>query len=543
MKKIIYVFVLVFLLLFISCGEKNITSIDVPKEVVLFVGEEKEIEVKYEPVDSTEKLAISVTDNNIVSFDGNKIKGLSKGETTIIFESKNLQEFLTVKVLSLDDIELSIELEKEEYFLGDSAKVVIKSSYDFGEYNITVSKGTIDKNTISFTETGVCEITVSPVLYPNKQTKKSINVKEKVSAEDIICNLKEVMVVGDVQEIIATIIPEEAVDELIITSSNENVIAVENNYLKALTSGTSEIKLIAGKINKVVNVLVLSENEVDITTNIMNEYNVDESVFVTISSNIIDGEFVISSSDSNIANVNDNVITFINKGTVQITISLKNHENVKTTINVNVKKSSISGKEVQKLLQSTLETYIKAANATVKIELENKNQVFVETFAFEKAQNLYRSLYHEVNSNVASLLIIKDDMLYINLNDVKTKFPCSEEEQNELSQKENIGYVLKDVTDFYNDDVFFNCLVLKEVQDNKKVYELDIRNYLHSTNSPSINVLNVDEVLLEITNDENIVNQCNLVLKSLDNQKSVKVNYLGLEFLVDFPNDLDDYLE
>lgn len=546
MKKYISILILVIFAVFIiSCGEKNITSIISPNEITLFVGEEKEVNIETLPSDADEKYEVSF-DNGIITFENNIIKGLAKGETVITLSTKKVTKEIKVTVISLDDITLSISLDKEEYSEGESAKVTINSSYEFLGYEIKLNGAIQSSDTITFNKSGLNEIVVSPIGFPQKEAKTTVDVKSKLVILDIIYSIKDKMVVNSSQEITVNVITplDSSLLDVTVTSSDEDVISVNGKTLFAKRSGSCVIKLSCGDVTKEETITVLGEDEVTIVSNISSQYNEGELLYVQITSNLGEVDFDLSTSDSSIIKVDGKVLRFIKSGKADITISLKDNSNVKVVVNVEVLKEGIIGTEVQKILQETLEQYINSSKATVEINLTNGSTRYNELFAFEKnSNNLYNKLYHQSNSNVLSFLAIKDDMIYINLNDVKTKFECTEDEQNELMEKENLEYVLKDVTSFYFDDDFFKCLLFEKAEGTLYTYSLDIRNYVYNASKPAINVLNIDEVCLYVEMNSDKITLCKLELKSLDIVKKVEVLYQGLDFVATFPNDLDSYPE
>lgn len=138
-----------------------------------------------------------------------------------------------------------------------------------------------------------------------------------------------------------TITPKDVTEEIIWTSSNENVVRVENGIITGITSGTATItaKTKDGRISDSIDITVYSK----VTNIVLNKQNVTllTGNKASISANILpedanNKEIIWSSENAEIANVVDGEITANKQGTTNIIAKAKN-ENVKAICKVTVK--------------------------------------------------------------------------------------------------------------------------------------------------------------------------------------------------------------
>ena len=207
------------------------------------------------------------------------------------------------------------------------------------------SIATVDANgNIKGLKEGTVTITVTS--SNGKTAKCTVTVtKEAVKVDNIILNPTAMnLKVGDVEQISASVEPENATERDIVWSTSDKSIATvdENGVVKALKPGTVTItaKTKDGKVKSTctVNVetvpvdkITLSSNELSIKAG-----STSQITAVVTPDNATDKELIWETSDASIAKVDSNgKVTGVKPGTVTITAKTKDGK-VKATCTVNV---------------------------------------------------------------------------------------------------------------------------------------------------------------------------------------------------------------
>ena len=183
------------------------------------------------------------------------------------------------------------------------------------------------------------------------------------------------LIVGDEQQISATIIPENATYKNIYwESANNSVATVDNGLVKAISPGKTVIKVISEKrkLTKIINVTVTSKeipvtdiraNEVDISLEVGDTKKIEYTVLPADATN---KKVSFQTSDKNIIGFNqDGNIVGVNPGTA--TVTLKGSNDISTTITVTVKAKEIPVTKVTLNKKSTTLEIGKTETLTAKV--------------------------------------------------------------------------------------------------------------------------------------------------------------------------------
>ena len=298
----------------------SLKDIKIDPTVQIKKGETTKLTVTYNPANATNKeVTWQSSDETIVSVDTNgNIKGISKGEATITVKSKD------------------------------------------GNY-IATSKVTVNS--------------------PEQITNNANNIKLK----GIRLNKKKISLKkGETIKLDITYTPSDATNkEIIWSSSDENIVSITDGTILAVSPGTAEIKItsIDGNFKDKCNITVYSNLPIE---SIKFE-NVNQDIYVghtltlnTISTpeNTMIDNPIWSSSDENIATVENGVVTGLNIGTATITISDNNNKVFASTI-VNVIKKPIANK-----LSVSITGYNFQFNPDIKkytLKIKNESSLNIET--------------------------------------------------------------------------------------------------------------------------------------------------------------------
>ena len=183
------------------------------------------------------------------------------------------------------------------------------------------------------------------------------------------------LIVGDEQQINATIIPDNVTHKNIYwESANNSVATVENGLVKAISPGKTVIKVITEKrkLTKIINVTVTSK-EIPVTDIRANEVNIELEVgdtkkieYTVLPSDATNKKVSYITSDKNIIGFNqEGNIVGVNPGTA--TVTLKGSNDISTTITVTVKAKKIPVTKVTLNKKSTTLEIGKTETLTAKV--------------------------------------------------------------------------------------------------------------------------------------------------------------------------------
>ena len=145
--------------------------------------------------------------------------------------------------------------------------------------------------------------------------------------EDIIVEEETTIDVGNTKKINYTILPENAsIKTLNISSSNNNIVSVDGDYLDALKKGTATITLSAtdgSGISKTINISTVQRVEGIITNQteiVLSKTSSVELQYTVLPQNADNKNVIITSSDESIVMVEGNTIIGVENGNAIITI-------------------------------------------------------------------------------------------------------------------------------------------------------------------------------------------------------------------------------
>lgn len=273
----------------------------------------------------------------------NEFSTLSTGQVVItitaVVDNKTYQKEITVTVLEAFTLEVRISdvittekaVSYEVYVMPDNVKLT----------TFNVDSG--DKKVFTVTTTEVTPVGVGKALIIISGTykgakvsiSKSITVKEYV-ADDIDSNIDNFMIINNSLEVSAKILPSNTeIKTLSITSSDNNIIEVNNNTLFAKNIGNAKITVKANDIVKDYDINVINVESIEI--NILNEISLHEvSYFEVIAK---PSNTIINQSSLNIKYetkndnllINDHAIFGNAAGNNEVTITLSYYKNASDT--------------------------------------------------------------------------------------------------------------------------------------------------------------------------------------------------------------------
>ena len=330
-------------------------------------------------------------------------------------------------------------------------------------------------------------------------------------------------------------------------SSDENIATVAAGKITGISEGeatitvslkedssvnaSKKIKVVADEV--IVYEITISKNEVTLYP------NESDYIEATVTP---DTMLVWSSSDNDVANVDNGLINAFKAGKTIITVETIDGS-CKKEINVTVKEEEVgySARDLQKDLVSLKNEYITSKSVNLLLETNNNGKTSnIELIYNLDDNNLFEDLKYEVKGNITSSLYIKDHVSYMMQETAKIKYSLSTKEEELLVNENSSERFLSSVTSFYNEEAFYVAIEKAKEEDNYVEFELVLNDYLGSC----LNVDGVDKVTLKVTFENNSIISVELVYNIKDVTTSAKVNYRGTSKQnVEYPNDLDTYVE
>lgn len=446
--------------------------------------------------------------------------------------------------LNFDQSSISVEV-GQEFEL--QPKIENLEGNDLVNYSFDVTGVIESKGGNKFIAVKVGNVKISASLKDYEDVKCDVNVtvtEPSVKVSGITITGINTMAVGHEQSLTAEVLPTDALNkELDWSSSDETVASVNNGLVKALKEGTVTIKAtskdgsnVEGSFEITVGPAEVKPNSITVKGN--NEMKVGEEQTLTIevepenaSKNV-----VWESSDNSVATVNNGLVVALQPG--KVVIKATGLGNVSTEFEITVKEDIIDPKELKNELVTLLNSYLNSEKGSLKIEYVDNENVLVENYGFElKGEDSFTKLADVFSTSTNASVYIKDEMIYMNANGTLGKYPIDDSEIQDIFDNHSVATILNPITSFYKEEAFFNSLTLSEQVDDKLVFDLDILNYKGN----KVNTLNIDSIQLIVTINNDKITTVEYQAVSGDNVSKVIVTYLGLDFLIEFPNDLDSY--
>jgi len=332
------------------------------------------------------------TDSDCIKIVGNKVYGLKIGSCSITCDLTFQTLTFDFKVIS-PTIELSIQgdnivrVGKQITLDLSKSKEIFMDQDIFNGYQMEeVVWESSDESIATVTNKGIVkgiskgEAIITATLYENSQTFiiQVINEKDPF----ITLDLKNKMNVGNTVAIHATITGTED-KEIVVTSSNENVLKVNDGFLVAIGTGEAIITVALKNDSSIYNKYTISVIDSHITlaltgdkTMMQGKYNYLSATFEGEGAeNYSNQNITWETSDSTVAIVYDGIVLAVNKGTCLIKATSTEDETISSSIAIEVTKFVATDKY-------TKEDYARVENIMKNMTLEQKvGQMFIVGFS------------------------------------------------------------------------------------------------------------------------------------------------------------------
>ena len=405
----------IYLLLF---GKKTkVSSISiVDKNISIFVGERKEIELSILPEEVKDiKLTFTSSNTNIATVDSNGIiTGISNGDTilTVKDNNTNISDSCMVRVINKEASELvlldnNIKLKVNE---SKELKVVI-NPIDFKDLITWTSSdervAIVDsKGIVTAVGYGNAEI---KAVYGNREARTNVNVY--IPVDNITLDKDHISLpVNTTTTIKPTVTPTEASNqEIIWESSNPSVATIDNGLIKGISEGKTTITVSIGDKKAIVDVVVIIPVEsIKLNkTSLTLKKDDSETLIATINpSNVTNKQVTWKSSNDNIVSVDNNgKVTGKGTGTVTITASIDGKSATCTV-------KSIGYIITQDTKFNDIETIDSYDSETLKYSIKNKNGNYVIIWVMDANKQFNSALLELGTAFDAEVLLGKEITTY-----------------------------------------------------------------------------------------------------------------------------------
>ena len=252
MKKLGILFLIVIIL--VSCQtepyrEITATSISLNKnELIIETGDNFLLSVTFTPENVSNKSLTWVSSNKrIATVDDGIVVGVAPGKTEIIVKNGNVVDKCSVTVL-LSASGLSLNTKEMTLVKGESATLTAtvepSGSTDIVKWQSSnTSIVTVDNGRITAIKPGEAIISATAGTKMAQCAVLVINPATNVSLDktELEIHLDETI------QLVAYVVPEDATDEILWSSSNPNVVSVENGMVTGVAPGFATITATAGK--------------------------------------------------------------------------------------------------------------------------------------------------------------------------------------------------------------------------------------------------------------------------------------------------------
>ncbi len=373
--------------------------------------------------------------------------------------------------------------------------------------------------------------------------KDTIPTEIKINNENINFEIGQEVIID------YEVLPSDAKDKRVeFKSSDETIARVdETGKVSFLKDGYVTITITSQKDKNITNDISFKvesadkdvmPTDIEISSEKQEVEIGDELTLIAIvkPDNTTNKEVSWESSDATIATVENGVVKGLKKGTVTIKVISLADKKVYKEIEINVIKAVYNP---QQLITNTINEYLKADKASVMITSINDKETLIQKFAYSLENKQLVKFINQLSGSTESALYIKDGIMYQNANGVKQQYEASESEISEIYESTNITTVLENVTSFYLEDAFYNALEMSETSSElTKEFILNIRDY----EGNKFDTFNKDEVMITVT--LTLDGKLEKILcTSISDKTTVKLEiaFLGLDFVIDYPSDLNNY--
>ncbi len=325
-----------------------------PKNMTVSIGGSNQIETIISPEGANSDITYESMDSNIAMVSSlGVVTGIKEGTTKILATTVNgIEDFITVKVTS-DIVKvkgINITNKNMTMNVGDSKKLTYKinpSNATNQGVKISTNNGEIiriDGNKIIAIKSGEAKVTVETIDGGYKDTSKVIvnKVSKIIDEKDINLSKNNVdIIVGGTDKINANVIPSNATYTSLLWNSIDSSIATVSDGLivgKGIGKTDVIVTSVYKSISKKISVTVREQEVQSISLDKKNA-NItvgDELVLVkTVTpSNATNKNVTWTSSNPNVATVDNGLVKALSVGTTIITVKTNNNKTALCTINV-----------------------------------------------------------------------------------------------------------------------------------------------------------------------------------------------------------------
>lgn len=311
------------------------TSITIPNELELFVGENQTLSPTILPSDAETTLTWTTSDLNVALVSNGNVKAISIGECNITVSTLNgLSAICHVKVNPILPESIIVTPKRETLvegaFLQLNVEVLPTNS------NQEVAWESSDETVAEVSSNGVvhairagsCDIIARTV--NGLSASCAITVNRKIILPESIALPESLdMRVGDIERFTVTITPDDSEYTLIWSSSNEDIAIVSEGVVRAVGVGECEISVstdndLTASVRIIVNPTLPSSISISMLEITLTEGNTHQ-LYATVEPENCENTVVWESSNESIATVSqEGFVTAVSEGLCEVTANTCN---------------------------------------------------------------------------------------------------------------------------------------------------------------------------------------------------------------------------
>ena len=329
-----------------NCSTKSTVSVtDVklnPQNLSLKPGETKQLEATVVPRYAANKnVSWSSSSSGVATINQNGlVTAITPGEATITVTTEDGGYKATCKVvvekisvnnvyLNTNKIEL-VEGETEQLIATVLPEDASNKKVTWTSSNLDVA--TVDENGLVTAVSGGKAIITVTTVDGGFEAKCEVNIKNSIPVESVKLNSNQLeLVEGETEQLIATVLPEDATNKDVTwTSSNPNIATVdENGWVTAVSIGTATISVKTNEGDFEAKCEVNIKNSIPVESVKLNsnqlelvEGETEQLIATVLPEDATNKNVTWTSSNPNIATVNENgVVTAVKEGIPTITVT------------------------------------------------------------------------------------------------------------------------------------------------------------------------------------------------------------------------------
>ena len=344
-NNILIIFIIVLCLVLSSCKKETITLTN--DSITLKVGETYLIEPSTNVANP--EYIFNIADNSIINIENNTITALKKGSTEVRISIKDSKAEEVTLYVNVEKLPTPVKITTET-----SLELIIGTTYQL-EYKVEpldasqeVTFSSADKSVIEIDENGLVKCIDLGETFITIKSKVN-NVKVRITIEVVLPDVEKIDCVDEfnigyyeTKQLIANVIPSNAIQDVTYKSLDENIVTVDQNgNITLIKPGSTKVIITSvydDTITHEVNITVSGKLAETLTCESKIDLEIGKTIDINYNLSPSDAfrsiEYVVS--DKSAIEVYDKTLIAKKNGTYTVTLKTIDGSNLETDIVVNI---------------------------------------------------------------------------------------------------------------------------------------------------------------------------------------------------------------